>query len=258
VKLKLGKEKVQDLIFKHFFYPGLTQNPLSLALPQYFLESLSLHGHGLQLSLNFFLFSGSHLTHPSFTLGVRCRLSKPGLSAFPGIVWDPSSALLLLSLFANPLTVCLPTAIVFLFSFFFFSYFVRSTYLAANLLSLAFSFLPTTTTTTTTTTTYHHYGIQRTCGGERGKSLYAGLRTSFSIIPSESQKSIIIPDNPLSTTHRPFPPKGRNIKKIKKITRLHAFTYYYLAGEIFSFRALRRLGFFTILFFSFFFSFLTF
>lgn len=170
MKLKLGKEKVQGLIFKHFFfYPGLTQKPLSLALPQYFLGSLSLHGHGLQLSQPFFfLFSGSHLIHPSFTLGVRCRLSKPGeLSAFPGIVWDPFSALHPLSL-----SHCLPTYCYycFSFSFFFSSRFVRSTYLTANLLSLAFSFLPATTTT------YHHYGIQRTFGSERGKSLYAGLR----------------------------------------------------------------------------------
>lgn len=195
MKLKLGKEKVQGLIFKHSI---LRLTPNLLSLPFHSTSwSLSPFTRARAATFSTFCFQG-------LTSLVYLRRSVPTVKARLS-AWDPSSALLPFSLFANPLTACL----LLFFSFFFF-------------LSLLISYSQPTLPQTCSLSLSPSYQLlllptitvsSEPAGGERGKSLYAGLRTSFSTIPSESQKSIIIPDNPLSTTHRPFPPKGRNIKK---------------------------------------------
>lgn len=176
MKLKLGKEKVQGLIFKHSI---LRLTPNLLSLPFHSTSwSLSPFTRARAATFSTFCFQG-------LTSLVYLRRSVPTVKARLS-AWDPSSALLPFSLFANPLTACL----LLFFSFFFFLSLLIS-YSQPTLpqtcsLSLSPSYqlllLPTITTVSS-----------EPAGGERGKSLYAGLRTSFSTIPSESQKSIIIP-----------------------------------------------------------------
>lgn len=178
MKLKLGKEKVQGLIFKHS-YLKLTPNPLSLPFHSTSWSlSLPSHGHGLQLS-QLFVFRVSlntslvYLRRSVPTVKARLCLG-PFLSSSP-----------LLSLFANPLTACLLLFFSFLFFLSLLISYSQPTLPQTCSLSLSPSYqLPLPTITTVSS---------EPAGGERGKSLYAGLRTSFSTIPSESQKSIIIP-----------------------------------------------------------------